>query len=116
MTITVKAGPSRSRRAEDHHHQEWVALADNCARYCAQFFGEFTCDDVWGEINLREDMIKALGGEPPSVVDNRAFGPVMAKLSRAGIIERTGEFVTSTRRSRNVIPVWRYACDTKSGK
>ena len=98
-------------QADKHAHPEWMEMAEQCVRYCAQFLGTFTNDDVWAEIEGRCAQIKAGGGVAPWTHEPRALGSINRRLARQGLIAKTGEYVKSTRRSNHAqaIPVWKKA-------
>ena len=116
---TVNHDPAEARHlrdesikaAHDHAHKAWLDMAEQCVRHCAQYLDEYTNDDVQAEIEHRCKLMRDLGAEPPSTHEPRALGAVTRKLVRAGLIEKTGRYVTSNRKSNHAqpIPVWRRA-------
>lgn len=93
-----------SRQARDHaiaqvdeHASElFKNRADAIVRHLARSGVEFTTDDVWSK------MTGIFTSEP------RALGAVMTRLAKAGIIEKTGIYVASSRVECHArpIPVW----------
>lgn len=70
--------------------------AERVVRKLAQHGESFTTDQVW------DDLAGIYTAEP------RALGAVMTRLAKAGIIEKTGTYVPSSRMECHArpIPVW----------
>ena len=79
---------------------EWIARAYMLIRTLAKYKEEFTADTVH---------IAAANVGMPTPPDPRAWGPVMMKARRVGIIVKTGKYVPSERPAchRRPIPVYR---------
>lgn len=97
--------------AQDNAHPAWMRMMEECLRHCAQYLGEWTNDDVFAEFEQRAEIMRGLGETPPATHEPRAFGAVTVKLARQGLIEKTGEYRPSNRKTNHAqpIPVWRRA-------
>jgi len=78
---------------------EWVSRAYRIVEHLARLHTEFTADHVH-----RAASVFGL----PSAPDPRAWGPVMMRARKTGIIFKTGKYVHSTRPEchRRPIPVY----------
>lgn len=74
---------------------DWMADAYDALVAFLQRNKEFFVDDWWSATQIREPR------------ESRAFGPVVMRASREGLMEKTGEFRKSVRSNMTEKPVWR---------
>lgn len=97
--------------AQANAHPAWMRMMEECLRHCAQYLGEWTNDDVFAEFDQRARLMESLGAKAPTTHEPRALGAITRKLARQGVIEKTGEYRPSNRKTNHAqpIPVWRRA-------
>lgn len=88
-------------RAERNAAPYFNVVAERIVRLLSREREEFTTDAVW-------HVLERIGVDTH---EHRALGPVMMKLSRRGVIEKTGRQSQSIRKECNARPltVWRRA-------
>jgi len=82
---------------EDKTDPDWAHAAENSILWLARSRKHFSTDDVWKDLSLRDT---------PLVHDNRALGPIMARLAKQGKIKVTGHYTPSVRRHCSPIRLW----------
>jgi len=87
-------------RAERHADEHWWQCMLECGLAVAERKPWFYTDDI----------VKLCASRHPNATthEQRAIGPLMRALARAGVCERTGDFVPSTQRQNHSRPmqVW----------
>lgn len=81
--------------AYQYANVDWKKIAGDAVRECALKLPEFTSDDVWTIINAK--------GITTS--ENRAMGTVMQAASRSGMLKKTGNYISSTKKSQHKQPI-----------
>lgn len=87
-------------RVRDHTPPGWMDAAVDCVRIALQQFVTITTDDVRRVAGIRQI---------PKPHDNRAWGAVMRRAIKSGLVVKTGEYVPTERPEahRRPIPVYR---------
>lgn len=96
----IEARDQAIEQVEAHADPTWKLHATAAIRWLARTRPEFTTDDVWQELHVRNH-----GGprEP------RALGALMVAAAKQGLIEPTDRYVPSQRPDchRRPVKVWR---------
>lgn len=92
-------------RAIDAAHLAWKNAVIDVFQYLYNTLGvdaEITSDNVWKELNRQYPNVRT--HEP------RAMGPIFSRMAKARLIEKTGQYIESTRpeNHQRPIPVWRF--------
>ena len=100
MSEATQARDEGMSRADQHALDEWKYEARRAVVTLAYEVSEFTADDAW-------DRLDGWGVERPH--EARALGYIMVKAHRDGIIDPSGRFVNSEKKSNHARPtrVWR---------
>lgn len=94
----IEARDEAVQRVEENTDPAWKAVAERFV-HGLPVEAEFTTDRVWFHL----ERASVTTPEP------RALGAIMLALSRAGVIEKTGRYIQTTRPKAHArpIPVWR---------
>lgn len=86
------------KQIEENTRKEFTECARQAVLNVAKMRFTFTTDDVWQWLETHRST---------EAHDNRALGPIMAKLAKDHLIEFTGNYEPSVRRHCSPIRVWR---------